>query len=166
MQYLTGADKSHSAPGCVFCAKVSAPDESEHVLCRGQFAFITLNRYPYNNGHLMVVPYVHVASLEDLDPPTLTELMLLVNRGLAALRTAYKPDGFNIGVNLGRAAGAGIAEHVHIHIVPRWNADTNFMPIVSETRVIPEMLDQTYGRLRLLFDRINSSYSTGGKDEL
>ena len=166
MQYLTGADKSHSAPGCVFCAKVSAPDESEHVLCRGQFAFITLNRYPYNNGHLMVVPYIHVASLEDLDPPTLTELMLLVNRGLAALRAAYKPDGFNIGVNLGRAAGAGIAEHVHIHIVPRWNADTNFMPIVSETRVIPEMLDQTYGRLRLLFDRINSSYSTGGKDEL
>ena len=166
MQYLTGADKSHSAPGCVFCAKVSAPDESEHVLCRGQFAFITLNRYPYNNGHLMVVPYVHVASLEDLDPPTLTELMLLVNRGLAALRAAYKPDGFNIGVNLGRAAGAGIAEHVHIHIVPRWNADTNFMPIVGETRVIPEMLDQTYERLRLLFDRINSSYSTGGKDEL
>ncbi len=166
MQYLTGADKSHSAPGCVFCAKFSAPDESEHVLCRGQFAFITLNRYPYNNGHLMVVPYVHVASLEDLDPPTLTELMLLVNRGLAALRAAYKPDGFNIGVNLGRAAGAGIAEHVHIHIVPRWNSDTNFMPIVGETRVIPEMLDQTYGRLRLLFDRMNSSYSTGGKDEL
>jgi ATP adenylyltransferase len=154
MQYLTGADKSHSAPGCVFCAKVSAPDESEHVLCRGQFAYITLNRYPYNNGHLMVVPYVHVASLEDLDPPTLTELMLLMNRGLAALRAAYEPDGFNIGVNLGRAAGAGIAEHVHIHIVPRWNADTNFMPIVGETRVIPEMLDQTYARLRLLFNQI------------
>jgi len=159
MQYLTGADKSHSAPGCVFCAKVSAPDESEHVLCRGQFAYVTLNRYPYNNGHLMVIPCAHVASLEQLDPPTLTELMLLTNRGLAALRKAYSPDGFNIGVNLGQAAGAGIAEHVHIHIVPRWNADTNFMPIVGETRVIPETLDQTYARLRPLFDQFANHIS-------
>ena len=154
MQYLTGADKSHSTPGCVFCAKVSSPDDTEHILCRGQSAYVTLNRYPYNNGHLMVIPNTHVPSLEDLDPAALTELMLLTNRGLAALRQAYHPDGFNIGVNLGRAAGAGIAEHVHIHIVPRWNADTNFMPIVGETRVIPETLDQTYARLRPLFDQI------------
>ena len=153
MQYLTGADKSHSEPGCVFCAKLSAPDESEHVLCRGQFAYVTLNRYPYNNGHLMVIPNTHVASLENLDAPTLAELMQLTNRGLAVLRQAYQPDGFNIGVNLGHAAGAGIAEHVHIHIVPRWSADTNFMPIVGETRVIPETLDQTFTRLRPLFDK-------------
>jgi len=153
MQYLTGADKSHSEPGCVFCAKLYAPDESEHVLCRGQFAYVTLNRYPYNNGHLMVIPNIHVASLENLAAPTLAELMQLTNRGLAVLRQAYQPDGFNIGVNLGHAAGAGIAEHVHIHIVPRWSADTNFMPIVGETRVIPETLDQTFTRLRPLFDK-------------
>jgi ATP adenylyltransferase len=152
MAYLTGTHQPNPQSVCIFCAKITAPDESEHVLCRGQFAYVTLNRYPYNNGHLMILPYAHVASLEDLDPPTLTELMLLSNRGLAALRKAYRPDGFNIGVNLGQAAGAGIAEHVHIHIVPRWNADTNFMPIVGETRVIPETLDQTYARLRPLFD--------------
>jgi ATP adenylyltransferase len=157
MAYLTGANTSQPNSGCVFCAKVGAPDESEHVLYRGQFAFITLNRYPYNNGHLMIIPYAHVASLENLDPPTLTELMLLTNRGLAALRQAYRPDGFNIGVNLGLAAGAGIADHVHIHIVPRWSADTNFMPIVGETRVIPETLDQTFSRLRPCFDTSSQS---------
>jgi len=151
MQYLTSAGQPHDS-GCVFCAKVTASDESGYVLCRGQFAFVTLNRYPYNNGHLMILPYAHVASLEDLDVQTLTELMVLVRHGLTVLRRAYSPDGFNIGVNIGQAAGAGIAGHVHIHVVPRWNADTNFMPIVGETRVIPETLDQTFARLRPLFD--------------
>ncbi len=154
MAYLTGTNKPHPSAGCVFCDKITAPDEAEHVLFRGQFAYITLNRYPYNNGHLLIIPYVHAASLEDLDPPTLTELMLLTNLGLAVLRRAYRPDGFNIGVNLGQAAGAGIADHVHVHVVPRWNADTNFMPIVGDTRVIPETLDQTYERLWPLFDEI------------
>jgi ATP adenylyltransferase len=101
---------------------------------------------------LLVVPIAHVASLEDLDPPTLTEMMLLVNRGLAALRQTSQPDGFNLGINVGRAAGAGIARHVHMHIVPRWEADVNFMPIVADTRVLPETLDQTYARLRPRFD--------------
>jgi ATP adenylyltransferase len=154
MAYLTGADKPPPGSGCVFCIKLTAPDDQEHLLARGQFACVTLNRYPYNNGHLMVLPYAHVASLEQLDPPALTELMLLTNRGLAVMRKAYHPDGFNIGVNLGQAAGAGITDHVHIHIVPRWNGDTNFMPIVGETRVIPETLDQTYARLRPLFDEL------------
>ena len=154
MAYLTGADKPPTGCGCVFCAKRTAPDDHEHVLARGQFALVTLNKYPYNNGHLMILPYAHVASLEDLDPPALTELMLLTNRGLVVLRAAYRPDGFNIGVNLGKAAGAGIADHVHVHIVPRWSGDTNFMPIIGETRVIPETLDQTYARLRPLFDQI------------
>jgi ATP adenylyltransferase len=154
MQYLTNSDRATTGSSCVFCVKATAPDTNEHILYRGDSAYITLNRYPYNNGHLMVIPYAHAASLELLDPPALTELMLLVNRGLAALRQAYHPDGFNIGINLGRAAGAGIAEHVHVHIVPRWNADTNFMPIVGDTRVIPETLDQTYERLRPLFGAI------------
>ena len=151
MQYLTHADRAATDTSCIFCVKATAPDAREHILYRGESSYVTLNRYPYNNGHLMVIPYAHAASLELLDPPTLTELMLLVNRGLAVLRQAYHPDGFNIGVNVGQAAGAGIAEHVHIHVVPRWNADTNFMPIVGDTRIIPETLDQTYARLKPLF---------------
>ena len=153
MQYLTHADRATTDSRCVFCVKATAPDTNEHILYRGDSSYVTLNRYPYNNGHLMVIPYAHAASLELLDPPTLTELMLLTNRALAVLRQAYHPDGFNIGINLGQAAGAGIADHIHIHIVPRWNADTNFMPIVGDTRVIPETLDQTYARLRPLFDQ-------------
>ena len=133
---------------CVFCQKPAASsDRSEHILVRGQTAYITLNRYPYNNGHLLVVPYVHVASLEDLPPEALLEVMVLVNQGLAALRLALRPQGFNVGVNLGKVAGAGIENHVHLHVVPRWGADTNFMTTVAETRTIPESLDQTYARL-------------------
>jgi ATP adenylyltransferase len=109
---------------------------------------MALNRYPYNNGHLLVVPYAHVPSLEDLSPETLLEMMLLVNTGLATLRQAMDPHGFNVGANLGRPAGAGITAHVHIHIVPRWSGDANFMTTVAETRTIPETLDQTYARLR------------------
>lgn len=135
--------------GCVFCDKVAVGrDEVEHVLVRGQVAYLALNRYPYNNGHLLVVPYLHVPSLEDLPPETLLEMMLLVNTGLAALRHAMNPDGFNVGANLGRLAGAGIEAHVHLHIVPRWKGDANFMTTVAETRTIPETLDQTFARLR------------------
>lgn len=133
---------------CVFCDKVAVgADAVEHVLWRGQEAYVTLNRFPYNNGHLLVVPYAHVASLEELPVGVLTEMMLLVNQGLAALRLAMAPQGFNIGVNLGKVAGAGIEGHVHIHVVPRWSGDCNFMTTASETRVIPEALDQTYERL-------------------
>ncbi|MDY7041803.1 MAG: HIT domain-containing protein, partial [Chloroflexota bacterium] len=113
---------------------------------------LILNLYPYNNGHIMAVPYAHLASLEHLDAATLTELMLLVNKGLAALRRAMSPQGFNVGVNLGEVAGAGVAEHVHVHIVPRWGGDTNFMPIIAETRVIPELLDQTYEQLQAVME--------------
>lgn len=149
---------SGKTDGCVFCAKLAAGgDELEHVLLRGQSAYITLNRYPYNNGHLLVVPAAHVPSLEDLPAETLTEMMLLVNQGLAALRRAMQPDGFNIGVNLGKAAGAGIEPHVHIHVVPRWNGDTNFMSTISETRTIPETLDETYRRLRSALQAVQAS---------
>jgi ATP adenylyltransferase len=151
MPYLRGEDKRPDK--CIFCQKLSCSDEEEHILYRGETCYVTLNRYPYSNGHLMVIPYLHVPSLEDLDGPTLTEMMQVVNRGLAALREAYDPHGFNVGVNLGRAAGAGIADHVHMHIVPRWFADTNFMPVVGRTRVIPEMLEDAYKRLKPVFAR-------------
>jgi ATP adenylyltransferase len=149
MPYLRGKDAKPA--GCVFCYKTSCPDQGEHILHRGEFCYVTLNRYPYNNGHLMVIPYVHAPSIEDLDTPTLTEMMLAVNLSLAALREAYAPHGFNVGVNLGKAAGAGIADHVHVHVVPRWAADTNFMPVVSQTRVIPELVDEAYARLKPIF---------------
>jgi len=105
----------------------------------------------------MVIPNAHVASLEDLDESTLSEMMQVVNRSLAALREVYAPHGFNVGVNLGKAAGAGIADHVHMHIVPRWTADTNFMPVVGKTRVIPELLNDAYARLKPIFARLDKS---------
>ncbi len=107
-----------------------------------------LNAYPYNNGHVMVVPYAHVKSPEQLDSETLTEIMLLVNRSLSALKQAMNPEGFNIGANIGKVAGAGVEDHVHFHVVPRWAGDTNFMPVMAGTRLIPEELGDTYRRLQ------------------
>jgi ATP adenylyltransferase len=141
---------------CFFCAGVESNDDRENlILLRGERAFMILNRYPYNNGHFMIVPYAHVPSLEDLDTSTLTEMMLLLNRGLAALRQAMAPDGFNLGANLGEVAGAGVKEHVHIHAVPRWSGDTNFMPIVGDMRVIPQTWLQTYDALKAALDAEN-----------
>lgn len=144
MEYII----SEGTKGCLFCAKVKEDkDRQNYILYRGQTGFIMLNLYPYNNGHLMIAPYQHVASLEDLDEDTLTELMLLLNKSLRLLRRALNPHGFNVGINLSRAAGAGIEDHVHIHVVPRWEGDTNFMPVLGETRVMPELLDETYEKL-------------------
>ncbi len=150
MIYLKG--EGEAPQGCIFCLKINGSDEAEHILLRGRTAYITLNRYPYNNGHLMVIPYAHVPSLEDLDDPTMLEMMRLIALSLRVLRQAYRPEGFNIGANIGRPAGAGVADHVHIHVVPRWTGDTNFMPVIGNTRVLPEWLDDTYRRLRPLFD--------------
>ncbi len=145
LEYLTAP----MADGCIFChAAESESDRENLVLLRGERAFLILNRFPYNNGHFMAVPYDHVPSLEDLDAPTLTEMMLLLNRGMAALRAVMRPDGFNIGANLGTCAGAGIEYHVHIHAVPRWTGDTNFMPIIGDMRVVPQTWQQTYDQLR------------------
>ncbi|MGD8626972.1 MAG: HIT domain-containing protein [Anaerolineae bacterium] len=145
LEYLTEPE----AEGCIFCAAAEGDDDRENlVLLRGERAFMILNRYPYNNGHFMVVPYEHVPSLEDLPAATLTEMMLLLNRGLAALRAAMAPEGFNIGANLGQVAGAGIDDHVHIHAVPRWAGDTNFMPVVGDMRVVPQTWLQTYDQLK------------------
>jgi len=148
LQYVAGSYKKSA--GCIFCEKIPTPEKDRQnlVLLRGDKGFMMLNLFPYNTGHFMVAPYVHVPSVEDLDADTLADLMGMVNRGIAALRRAYQPDGINIGINLGAAAGAGIVDHVHIHVVPRWVGDTNFMPVFSETKVIPELLEGTYERLR------------------
>ena len=145
LEYLTAGKK----PGCIFCNAVQSSDDRENlVLYRGELAFLILNRFPYNNGHLMVVPYAHVASPEELEPAALTEMMLLLNRSLAALRSAMEPEGFNAGLNLGRVAGAGVEDHVHIHVVPRWLGDTNFMTVVGDVRVVPQTWLQTYDQLK------------------
>jgi ATP adenylyltransferase len=145
MAYLRGAEPSPGQTGCIFCDKPAEQADAQNLIVRrGQLAFVMLNRYPYNNGHMMVVPYAHVPSLEQLDAPALAELMALTNQALAALRGMYNPEAFNLGANIGAAAGAGIAGHVHLHIVPRWAGDTNFMATVAGTRVIPEDLHETY----------------------
>ncbi len=158
MPYLRG--EKDKPKGCIFCHKQSCTDEAEHILCRNQHCYVTLNRYPYTSGHLMVVPFEHVNSLEDLSPAALTEIMSLVNLCLSALRQAYQPHGFNIGINLGEAAGAGIAEHIHVHVVPRWNADSNFMPIIGNTRIIPEILDESFSRLLPIFEKLIQEQET------
>lgn len=147
MAYIT-SDKQRE--GCVFCQKLAQgpeQDRENYVLFRGQRAFVILNLYPYNNGHLMILPYEHVANLEDLPAEVQAEMMHLVSRFIKLMRTAMNPDGFNVGINIGKAAGAGIDDHVHMHVVPRWQGDTNFMPVINEMRVIPEWLDDTYTKL-------------------
>ena len=136
------------ARGCVFCDKIREnADRQNFVLYRGAKAFIILNLYPYNNGHLMIVPYAHLGQLEKVDEATLSEVMRLAKRSVSVLRKVMQPDGFNLGFNIGKAAGAGIDEHLHLHVVPRWEGDTNFMPVLGETRVIPELLETTYDKL-------------------
>jgi ATP adenylyltransferase len=133
---------------CVFCNKAKASHDRENlVLFRGRDNMIIMNLYPYTNGHLMIIPYLHVASMEELPPSVLAETGVLIQRSICALRKALAPQGFNLGANIGKAAGAGIDEHFHIHVVPRWQGDSNFMPVLAETRMIPEMLGDTYERL-------------------
>lgn len=139
-----------SEPGCVFCriAEDRARDEENLVVSRGRHNFIVLNLYPYANGHCLIVPYAHRATLEGTEAETVQEMAVLTQRVEAALRKIYKPDGINIGMNIGRAAGAGVAEHIHMHALPRWFADSNFATVVGETRVLPEELNMTWKRLR------------------
>jgi ATP adenylyltransferase len=135
--------------GCVFCRAGDGDDPL--VVHRGAGAFVILNLFPYNNGHVMVVPRRHIATLAEASPDELTELMVLVRDCERVLTAAYAPHGINVGLNLGRAAGAGVADHLHVHLVPRWNGDTNFMTVVADARVLPETLEQTAARLRPLF---------------
>ena len=153
MAYLK-APKESNKRGCIFCAKIrasNAQDRENLVVWRGKRAFVALNLYPYSNGHLMVAPYRHTGELEALDGDTLKEMMLLVAKSIRALRVMMNPQGFNVGANLGHVAGAGVEDHVHIHIVPRWGGDTNFMPVFADVRMIPELLPQTYDGLLAAF---------------
>ncbi len=139
---------SEKRKDCVFCTSLSQTDGPENlVVYRGKLNFVVLNRYPYTTGHLMIVPNAHIASLDLLDPETRAEMMELTARSMSALRVEYRPQGFNVGVNEGAAAGAGIDEHLHLHVVPRWNGDTNFMSSLAHTRVLPEALEDTLERV-------------------
>ncbi len=135
--------------GCVFCAiAASAEDDPNLVVFRGEKNYVVLNRYPYTSGHAMVIPYEHLATLEAAPPETLHETISLTQRLEAALRRQYRCEGVNVGMNIGEAAGAGVAGHIHMHVLPRWKADSNFMTVVGETRVLPEELEVTLARLR------------------
>lgn len=141
-----------SDDACIFCDKPRAGDDAGNlILRRGERAFVLMNLYPYNGGHLLIAPYTHVAELETLAHDDLVEMLELSVAATRALRLTLRPDGFNIGMNIGRTAGAGIDQHVHLHIVPRWNGDTNFMSVVGQTKVLPETLETTYARLRAVF---------------
>jgi ATP adenylyltransferase len=137
LEYITGP----KADECIFCARRG------HVVAEGERCFVMLNAYPYTNGHVMVSPYEHVDSIEKLDADTLLELMTLTQSSMAAIREAYGPDGFNLGVNQGKVAGAGVEDHVHLHVVPRWGGDTNFMPVTGGVRVLPQSLEDSYKAL-------------------
>ena len=146
MAYIGGAKPE----GCVLCEAAAADpatDPEHFVLYRGVHSYIILNAYPYNSGHVMVVPYAHISDLTTVEPSALSEIVDLAQRMTRLLTQTYTPEGFNLGMNVGKVAGAGIAAHLHLHVVPRWGGDTNFMPITAQTRVLPELLDDTYIRL-------------------
>jgi ATP adenylyltransferase len=149
MKYIESHNKE---AGCVFCNAQVQPDSDENLIAfRGTHAYVILNRYPYASGHLMVIPFAHVSNLEELNAETRTEMMELTSQCTTKLRHIYKPHGFNVGINMGEAAGAGVLGHVHIHIVPRWAGDTNFMSTVGEMRVLPEALEDTFKRVQAAF---------------
>jgi ATP adenylyltransferase len=148
-RYRYIADEAGKSARCVFCDAVQVERDAETlVVCRGVKNYVILNRYPYTSGHLMIVPYAHTADFAGLDAETSGEIMQLAQRMQSALGALYHPEGYNLGMNLGRSAGAGIADHLHMHLLPRWRGDTNFMTSIAETRLEPEELSTTYTRLR------------------
>jgi ATP adenylyltransferase len=152
MEYISGEKKKN----CIFCDELTRPDGSDNlVLHRGKYVFVILNRYPYTSGHLMVVPFMHQASLDELNPEIRSVLLELSVVSMKILRQEYHPQGFNIGINIGEVAGAGIIDHVHLHVVPRWSGDTNFMSTLSDTRVLPEALSESYWRVKKAWDLLN-----------
>ncbi len=151
MNYIEGNKKEE---GCVFCNAQSKPDSAENLIAfRGKSAYVILNRYPYTSGHLMVIPFVHQPNLEILHSETRAEMIELASLCTTKLKEIYKAESFNVGINIGEAAGAGVLGHVHIHVVPRWAGDTNFMTTLGEARVLPEALADTYQRVKAAFEK-------------
>jgi ATP adenylyltransferase len=148
-RYVSSAKPAGADGGCIFCEMAaSSDDRGNYILLRAERNFAMLNLYPYNSGHLMIAPYEHLATLAGAPQETLHEMMRLTARAEKALRQVYRPDGLNIGMNLGESAGAGVAGHIHMHVLPRWTGDGSFMTTVAETRVLPETLETTYERLK------------------
>lgn len=152
-KYIT---EKKNNPTCVFCDAIAQKEDSVEnlIVHRGEHAIMILNRYPYTSGHVMVIPYKHVLDLNDLIDEARTEMMTMVNQTIKALKKAYAPDAFNVGINMGAAAGAGIEAHIHMHIVPRWNGDVNFMTSVGDVRILPESLEDSYQRIKEAWDSI------------
>jgi len=157
IQYILAPKPPRGAKSLFATIAESNEDEANYVIVRGRTCFALLNRYPYAAGHLMVVPYKQAADLNDLSEEELTELMVMIRRCVNALREVMRPDGFNIGVNLGKVAGAGVEDHLHVHIVPRWLGDTNFMPVIANTSVLSEALTETAAKLRAALNKANQS---------
>jgi ATP adenylyltransferase len=152
LAYVSDAGKD-AVEGCIFCSKpAEGDDETALIVHRGESCFVILNAFPYTNGHLMVAPYEHAGRLQGLAEETTAEMMALVQKAMAALDEEYEPQGYNVGVNQGRVAGAGFDSHIHMHVVPRWGGDTNFMPVLGDTRVMPQTLEQTYAALKGKFE--------------
>ncbi len=151
LEYVKDASKDIESE-CIFCAALGADDDEANLIVhRGERCFVILNKFPYTNGHLMVAPYEHMSALQELDAETITELMSLAQRGMAALESSYSPHGYNVGVNQGRVAGAGVEHHIHMHVVPRWGGDTNFMPVLGDTRVMNQTLEDSFATVRKAF---------------
>ncbi len=151
MQYITGETEKHD--GCVFCTLPEEKDDAKNLIVhRSLHCYVILNRFPYNNGHVMVIPYEHTSDILSLDDQTLADCQLTINKTVRALRNVFHPQGINLGMNMGQAAGAGIEEHIHYHLLPRWNGDTNFMPVISGVKVISEALNDTYEKLKAAFE--------------
>jgi ATP adenylyltransferase len=151
MAYV-GGERTHE--GCVLCAIAAGDDEGNRVVEQAELTFTVLNLFPYSSGHVMVVPRRHVADLTDLDDAESAAIMAGAQRALRVLRDALTPDGFNLGLNAGHAAGAGIADHFHLHVVPRWEGDTNFMPVLADVKVLPEHMEETAAKLRAAYGRL------------
>jgi ATP adenylyltransferase len=148
LEYVKDASKD-SEEECIFCAKPAQDDdEGNLIVYRGESCFVLLNLFPYTNGHLMIAPYDHLARLQDLGQDTVAEMMALARRAMDRLEEVYDPHGYNVGFNQGRVAGAGFEHHIHMHVVPRWGGDTNFMPVIADTRVMPQSLEDSYEALR------------------
>lgn len=162
LDYVKDASKDMEEE-CIFCAKPAAEDDEANLIVhRGTYAFVILNLFPYTNGHLMVAPYEHTSRFQDLTAATMAEMTGLAQQAIRLMEEIYGPHGFNLGLNQGRAAGAGVEHHIHLHVVPRWGGDTNFMPVTADTRVMPQTLDQTYAALAGRFGEDGRASGEGG----